>query len=92
MTTGPSAANLFGNSSKPSASSPPTAPETAPTCGNAPHPPTPTSHPDPSYSYRPSPNDSDGKPNTPPPNSPRTIPHPTKTVRQLNQKPREQGE
>ena len=69
------------------ASTPPTAPTTGPTCGNAPHPPTPTSHPGPCC-CTPSPSNSDGKPNTPPPNSP-PADHHLKTVRQPAIKPPE---
>src|SRR6185312_8076247 len=72
MTTAPNAAHSFGNSSKPSASTPPTAPGRAHTSGSDPHPLTLTFHPDPYYSFTPSPNDSDGKPNTPQRNSPPT--------------------
>jgi hypothetical protein len=89
MTTAPSEANSFGNSSKMPASTPPTAPKTGRTGGNAQHRQTPTCHPDPSCCCMPSQSDSDGKPNTPQPNSPRTDDHPTKTVRQPAIKPPE---
>ena len=60
--------------------------------GNAPHPLTPTCHPGPCCCCTPSPNDSDGKPNTPPPNSLRADHHPVTTVSQLTIKPPEGSE
>jgi hypothetical protein len=89
MITVPSAAHSFGNSSKPQAFNQATAPKTGPTGGNAPHPLIATCHPDLSCCCTPSPNDSDGKPNTPPPNSPPTAHHATKSVRQAAIKQRE---
>jgi hypothetical protein len=84
MTTAPNGPPLFGNSSKPLASSLPTALKTAPISGNEPAPPTPTSHHDLSCCSTRSPNDSDGKPNTPPPNSPQTdcLHHPSEATDQ----------
>jgi predicted DNA-binding transcriptional regulator AlpA len=89
MTTGPSVEHLFGNSSKPPAFNPPTAPKTGHTSGNAPHPPTPTYHPGPFYSCAQSPNDSDGKPNTPPRNSLRITKHTTTVRQQAMKRPEE---
>jgi excisionase family DNA binding protein len=90
MTTGPSGARLFGNSSNKPASSPLTAPTTGHTCGNAPDPPTPTSHPGPCYCCTPWPSDSDGKPSTPLRNWPSA--NHSATVRQLTIKLLERGE
>jgi predicted DNA-binding transcriptional regulator AlpA len=92
MITAQTAVNLFGNSWSRPVSNPPTAPKTGHTCGNTPHLPTPTYHRDPSCSCRPSPNDSDGKPNTPPLNSRPPAHHPTQTVRQLSIKQLEEGD
>src|SRR5947209_7377326 len=83
MTTALNAPLLFGNSSKPLASNPPTAPKTVHTSGNAPLPPIPTFHPDRSCSFEPSLNDNGGKPNTPPHNSLPLVHHPTQIFRQL---------
>jgi hypothetical protein len=69
---------------------PPTAPKTDPTCGNAPHPPTPTSHPGRCSCYRQSQSASDGKPSTPLRSSLPVIRH-SATVRQLVIKLRERG-
>ena len=70
--TAQNAASSFGNSSKPLASNPPTIPTTGHASGNAQHPPTLTYQPD-FYCFSvPSPNASDGKLNTPPPNLPPT--------------------
>jgi excisionase family DNA binding protein len=88
MITALSAVNSFGNFCWTSASNQLTVRKTVPTSGNAPHRPTLTSHPGPSYSCTPSQSDSDGKPNTPPLNSLLVDHHPA-TVRQLTIKPRE---
>jgi hypothetical protein len=61
-----SVGNLFGNCSKQPVSSQLTARRTGLTCGNAPHRPTPTSHPGLCCCSKPSLSDSDGKPSTPP--------------------------
>src|SRR5437868_4117240 len=90
MITAPNGANSFGNCSNQPASNPLMAPKTGPISGNARHPQTPTSHPGPCCSCTPSPNDSDGKPNTPPPNSPPTV-HQTEGARQLVIKLRKEG-
>jgi hypothetical protein len=66
-------------------------PDDGPYMWNAPHPPTLTCHPDPSCSYTLSPNDSDGKPNTPPRNSQQTDHHRPQTVRQPTIKQPERG-
>jgi predicted DNA-binding transcriptional regulator AlpA len=61
------------------------------TCGNAQHPLTPTSHHGPCCFSMPWPNDSDGKPNTPLPNS-RRPDHHLATSSELTIKPRERGD
>ena len=89
MTTEPSVARLFGNSSKLPVSGPRTALRTGVMYGNAPHPLIPTCHLGPCCCCTPSPNDSDGTPNTSPRNW-LSVNHPA-TVRQLAIKPRERG-
>src|SRR5437763_11767283 len=84
--------NSFGNFSNNPVSSSPTPCKTGPTGGNVWPLTIPTFRPGPCCCCTPWPNDSDGKPNTPPPNWPPTDHHPTTTVRQLAIKPHEQGD
>src|ERR687893_308567 len=89
MIIGPSVLHLFGNSWSRPESNPRTAPTTGPPCGNVLPLPTLTCHHGRSCYCMPSLNDSDGRPNTPPHNSPLAAHHRVAIVRQLAIRPPE---